>query len=735
MNIDQSSTFLTDFETIQLKLFSDQASGPTICNRLLTLLPRYKIDLIPDMTPLLPQLLADDTGVLLIDLENLPESVVESSLSEIKKHFSPERLPVVVLCQSDSIEKRNAALAYGAHDYLNLPLDASETAIRINNALAFRQCFKTYQVAHDNLEKEVATRTAKLNLLIDSCLMMAMEKSRERLLDHILREGQKLLHCDGGTLYMVTPEHTLLFAQRTRQDLLPFEELTLRDPVSGLQNDSYASTYAANHNTTVVIDDVYQEMRFDCSGTRQFDSQTGYRTVSLLTVPMAPRGGNVIGILQFINALDAETGRVIAFPKDVVSLVEALAAQAAVAVDNLKLIEGQKAATESIIRVLADAIDTKSPHTGHHCVRVPELAIMLAEAACRQTEGPLAEFNFASDDEWLEFRVGAWLHDCGKITVPEYVIEKATKLDMLYNRIHEIRMRFEVLLRDAEIMRLEDLLHGGDEDKANLRFERQKAELADDFSFLAQCNMGREHTHGHDVERIKRIAAKTWLRHYDDCIGLSQQDMMRLSSQIKPELPVLETLLSDKPEHIIPRNGHKVPAPSLGIKMVIPEHLYNYGEIYNLSIQKGTLNVEDRYKINEHIIETINLLEKVNFPDFLRRVPEYATTHHETLDGRGYPRKLTAKDLSIPARIMAVADIFEAITASDRPYKKPYTLSQALTILLNMKNNNHIDADVFKLFLESGVYKVFAEKYLLPEQIDEVNIQDFLLPDTYRLSQ
>ncbi len=703
-------------------LFSDAATGPNLQHTLSASTPNCDVLLVTEPLKLMPELLKGNVDLVLIDMDNTPDFTVDIILPEIKANFLPEKLPVIVLCQPEALSQLDSALDLGATDYLNMPLKAGEVFLRIRNALTY----KASEAAKEKLEQEVKNRTAKLDMLIESGLMMGMEKNREHLLEHILREGQKLLNCDGGTLFLLTKQNTLRFAVRTREDALPFEEIQLIDPLSGQFNDAYASVYAANHKKTVVIDNVYTETRFDCSGTRNFDAQTGYNTVSLLTVPMAPRKGNVIGILQFINALDPNTGQVIPFQPDIVTLVEALAAQAAVALDNLQLIEGQKSTTESIIHVLAAAIDTKSPHTAHHCVRVPELAIMLAEAACRETVGPLADFNFESEDEWFEFRVGAWLHDCGKVTTPEYVIEKATKLDVLYNRIHEIRMRFEVLLRDAEILRLESLLNGDDPDTANQRFEQQKAELFDDFAFIAECNMGRESMHGDDIERIKAIADKTWLRYFDDCLGLSQQDTLRLQSHPKQLSPVIEHLLADKPKHIIPRPDHQVPNPALGIKTIPPEHLYNHGEIYNLTIQKGTLNAEDRYKINEHIIETINLLEKVPFPDFLKRVPEYASTHHETLDGRGYPRQLTAEDLSIPARIMAVADIFEAITASDRPYKKPYKLSESLKILGNMKNNRHIDPDVFELFLRSGVYMEFAKKYLLPEQIDTVDIRDFL---------
>lgn len=710
-------------------LFSNGITGPDLHRCIEAYASHCDTYLLTDADQIMPELLRGNFDILFLDID--AEGLdIDELLPLVRQHFLLPELPVIILSDPASENRRNAALDMGATDFVTKPLVANDVVLKTRNALAFRHCFKDHQAAQDQLEKQVRVRTAKLNTLIDSGLMMSQEKSRDRLLAHILREGQKLLNCDGGTIFLVTQNKSLRFAVRTRDDALPFDEIELYDPISGKINDRYASTYAANHNQAVIINNAYDETRFDCSGIQAFDAKTGYRTVSLLTVPMAPRNGQVIGVLQFINALDLETGAVIPFPEDIVELVEALAAQSAIALDNLQLIEGQKATTESIIRVLASAIDTKSPHTGHHCVRVPELAMMLAEAACKQSQGPLAHFNFDSEDQWLEFRVGAWLHDCGKVTTPEYVIEKATKLDMLYNRIHEIRMRFEVLLRDANIRRLETLLGGGKALEANQQFEQEKAKLMADFAFLANCNMGGESMHPRDCERIKSIAEKTWLRYFDDTLGLSQQDSIRVQTEDKPTLPITEQLLSDKPKHIVPRPQHKVPDPALGIKMTIPEHMFNYGEIYNLSIQKGTLTAEERYKINEHIIETINLLEKIPFPDFLQRVPEYATTHHETLDGRGYPRKLTENDLSIPARIMAIADIFEAITASDRPYKKPYRLSESLRILCDMKKNRHIDPDVFELFLTSGVYKEFAAKYLLPEQIDEVDIFEFIGPSS-----
>jgi|GEM_PF-199919 len=713
-------------DSSSILICADAFCGPDYCKTITASASNSNTQLVADPLQVMPRLLQTNFDLLLLDVDFIGGDV-ETFVRRIRDHFSQKALPVLILAGVDSIETRNAALAAGASDYLTKPLDRIEAALRIKNQLTLGNLHRAHQAMQHDWELEVRARTAKLDMLIESGLMMSMERSRSKLLNHILQEGQRLLNCDGGTMYLVTQEKTLRFVDRTKDDVLPFKEIPLYDPATGHANEHYVSTYTAIHKKTLIIDDVYQETRFDCTGTRAFDAQCGYRTVSLLTVPMAPRNGEVIGILQFINALDADTGAIIPFPADITALVEALAAQAAVALDNLQLVEAQKTTTEHIIRVLASAVDSKSPHTGHHCARVPELAQMLAEAAC-QAGGPLAEFNFQSEDEWFEFRVGAWLHDCGKVTTPEYVIDKATKLDVNYNRIHEVRMRFEVLLRDAEIKRLETLLNGGDVSKANAHFEQQKTELLNDFSFIAECNLGAEKMDLAHHERIRTIAQKTWLRHFDNRLGLSQEETSRIQSEYDPPLPAQEFLLSDKPWHIIPRSSHQVPAPRLGIKMAVPEHLYNHGEIHNLTIQKGTLTPEDRYKINEHMIETIKMLEQMPFPDSLKRVPEYATTHHEKLNGQGYPRGLTAAELSIPARIMAIADVFEAVTASDRPYKKSYKLSEALEILHGMKIGRHIDPDLFDLFLTSGVYMDYARKFLKSEQIEDVDITRFLGP-------
>ncbi|MEL7290386.1 MAG: HD domain-containing phosphohydrolase [Pseudomonadota bacterium] len=386
----------------------------------------------------------------------------------------------------------------------------------------------------------------------------------------------------------------------------------------------------------------------------------------------------------------------------------------------------QQVFIDSFIQLVADAIDEKSPYTGGHCMRVPELAMMLIEQAQASKKGTFADFGFNSEAEWREFRVAAWLHDCGKITTPEYVVDKATKLETNYNRIHEVRTRFEVLWRDAKIDALQSQLDQrlSAPDAAAMLSERFK-QLTQQFEQIAKANLGGEFMSDDEIAQIIEIGQQTWQRHFDDRLGLSPNELARFPDKADND-DTRETLLGDKPWHVIERERQYSLAPELGINMAIPDHLYNLGEIYNLSIRRGTLTAEERFKINEHMISGIKMLNNIPFPEELKRVPQYATTHHETLKGSGYPRKLAADQLSIPERVLAIADVFEALTASDRPYKQPKTLSQSLDIMHFMVKDQHLDGELFRLFIEKGVYLTYAKQYLAAEQIDEVEVAKYL---------
>ena len=574
--------------------------------------------------------------------------------------------------------------------------------------------------------------------LIDIGIALSAERNHNRLMERILLEAKDICNADGGTLYLMTGDSRLKFEIMRTDSLniamggttgkpITFPPLRMFDD-DGNANHKNVCTHSALSGESINITDAYEAEDFDFSGTKKFDEGTGYRSKSFLTVPLKNHEGDVIGVLQLLNAQDRASGEVIPFSAVVQPMIEALASQAAVALDNQQLIDAQKKLFESFIGMIAGAIDAKSPYTGGHCQRVPELSMILGKAAHEATDGPFADFHL-TEDEFYELQIAGLLHDCGKVTTPEYVVDKATKLETIYNRVHEVRTRFEVVKRDAVIDYLKALLDGGG-DPEDLRqgLEERLAKLDDDFAFVAECNVGGEYMAPERMDRLKEIAQVKWTRTLDDRLGLSQEEMRRFEGYDPEPLPSEESLLSDKPQDIIKRSsGFEIPDDNPhGFRLDIPENAFNLGEVYNLSIPRGTLTEEERFKINDHIVQTILMLEKLPFPKHLKRVPEYAGGHHEKMDGTGYPRKLASEDMSVPARIMAIADIFEALTATDRPYKPPKTLSQAVKIMSFMKKDQHIDGDLFELFLKSGAYKAYAEQFLREDQLDEVDISQYV---------
>jgi HD-GYP domain-containing protein (c-di-GMP phosphodiesterase class II) len=574
--------------------------------------------------------------------------------------------------------------------------------------------------------------------LIEIGIALSAERNHDRLMENILIEAKTIANADGGTLYLLKNENQLEFAIMRTDSLniamggttgktIDFPPLNLYDE-NGEANMANIANYAAITKESVNIKDAYQSQKFDFSGTRKFDEGSGYRSKSFLTVPLKNHEGDVIGVLQLLNAQHPKTGEVVPFSEHIQPLIEALASQAAVALDNQLLLEAQRVLLDSFIELIASAIDAKSPYTGGHCQRVPELTKMLAGAACDAKDGSFADFDL-NEEEWYELHIAGWLHDCGKVTTPEYVVDKAVKLETIFNRIHEVRTRFEVVKRDVEIEYLKKRLDG-DGDPAELEKEKDARlkQLDDDFAFIAQTNIGGEFMDEEKKERVKQIAEIKWTRTLDDRIGLSYDEAKRFEKTPAKSLPVEEGLLADKEEHIIERESFDLfnDDNPYGFKMEVPAQQYNMGEVYNLCIDRGTLTTEERFKINDHIVQTIVMLDQLPFPKNLRRVPEYAGGHHETMIGTGYPRRLSKDDMSIPARIMAIADIFEALTASDRPYKAPKTLSESMKIMNFMKKDQHIDPELFDLFLTSGIYKKYAERFLKPEQIDEVDIEQYL---------
>ncbi len=446
-------------------------------------------------------------------------------------------------------------------------------------------------------------------------------------------------------------------------------------------------------------------------------------------LPLKNRQEEVIGLLCLLNKVTENEAKKGAW-EDRLDFVRSFSGFAAVSLESRQLFEMQKRLMDSFMHLLAGAIDAKSEYTGGHCQRVPVITKMLARAAC-DDEGLFKDYQL-DEEGWEAVHLAGWLHDCGKVTTPEYVVDKATKLETIYDRIHEIRTRFEVLKRDAQVRYWEQVAGGGDREELRTAMEKEWQKLDDDFAFVAECNLGGEFMAQEKMDRLEDISKRTWTRTLDDRLGISWEEEKRKAREPGPTLPVEENVLADRQDHLIERNkNERMPEDNeWGFKLDVPEYRYNLGELYNLKVERGTLTAEERYKINDHIVQTIIMLEKLPYPKHLREVPELAGGHHETMIGTGYPKRLTGAQMSLTAKMMAIADIFEALTASDRPYKKAKKLSETIRIMNFFKKDQHIDPDLFELFLRSGVYLKYAEQYLDPEHVDEVDIESYLSKET-----
>ena len=520
----------------------------------------------------------------------------------------------------------------------------------------------------------------RLERLVSIGIELSSQRDLGELLNRILEAAQVLTNADGGTIYLIRSQNLEFAIIRNNSlgihqggrggDVLAHNPIPMYLP-DGSPNLSTISASAAISGKTINIVDAYNPSEFDFSGTRRFDALNGYQSRSFLTVPMKDHEERVIGVLQLINAQDANSSAIIPFDRDDQYLVESLASQAAVVLTNRQLIDRLEELFVSFIKVISNALDEKSPYTHGHCQRVPEITMLLADAAHQTAQGPLKDFNMSAKDRH-ELEIAALMHDCGKITTPVHVVDKATKLETIFDRIHLVDIRFEVLKRDARIRMLEARLQAPmttDAMALEAGYERYCNELDAEREFLRQANIGGEFMSPEKQERVNKIGREhRWINPAGESVALLSEE-----------------------------------------------------EIDKLCIAKGTLSTEERDIINYHIVSTIKMLEALPWPLHLRNVPEYAGGHHERMDGKGYPKGLTRDQMSVQARIMGIADIFEALTASDRPYKPGMSLSRSLAILGRMKLDNHIDPDLFDVFVREKVYLAYARAHLKPEQIDEVD--------------
>ncbi|HIJ91357.1 MAG: GAF domain-containing protein [Desulfobulbaceae bacterium] len=501
--------------------------------------------------------------------------------------------------------------------------------------------------------------------LVKIGLGLSSEKNIDRLLERIVREARRFTNADGGTLYITESERAALDFAIVQNDSLgvfmggsgeaiswPPVVLRLED---GSENHRNVSAHCALTGTPVNIPDVYDAEGFDFQGTRDFDASTGYRSCSMLVIPLRDHEDEIIGVLQLLNAKDRETGVVVPFPEHEVGMVMSLASQAAIALTKMRLVRGLENLLDAFVRTIGDAIDEKSPYTAGHVFRVANLTEKIAHEVQQAKTGKFASVSFSAD-ELAEIRMAAWLHDVGKITTPEHLMDKATKLEAIFDRIELVRHRIEIARLNDEITRLKN--------GECTRTEEQPAPPAGDemekwqevVNFLDAINQGGEGMSDDSIEKIRRLAGLTY------ALG-------------GVELPLL--------------------APD---------------EIENLSVRRGTLTAAERRVMNHHVEMSIRMLEGLPFPKKLRNVPAYAGMHHEKLNGTGYPRGLESGTIPLPARMLALADVLEALTAADRPYKQGKMLSESMSILEGMVDRGDLDGDLCDLVVDSGLITRFAQE-------------------------
>ena len=516
----------------------------------------------------------------------------------------------------------------------------------------------------------------KLSKLIDIGISLSKEKNINILLEKILNEARVLSNSDGGTVYLMSDEN-----QKLSFEIMQTESLNIKfggsaEPVpdyiypvklyneDGSKNLNNVSAVCALKGKTINIKDAYENDNYDFSGVKGFDKKHNYFSKSFLNVPLKDHKDKVIGVLQLLNA--QKDGKIISFSDEMVELVEALSSQASVALTNQLLIEEQKILFRSFIKLVVDALDKKDPVTGGHCNRVPLLTMMIAEYINSDTT-KYKDYQF-NEDEMDELFVAGWLHDFGKVATPDHIMNKSTKLQGLYDKIDQVKLRFEILKRDIELNFYKSKLSKID----TKEIDEQIKQVNEDFKFLEASNIGGEFMSEELQNRVHDIAKQ----------------------KIK---------LDDKHCSIL-----------------------NEKEVDFLTIKRGTLSDEDRQIMENHVSLSYELLDKLPYPEHLKQVPFYAGCHHEKLNGGGYPNGYSGDQLPLQARIIAIADVFEGLTAPDRPYKEPYKLSKALDILKFMVNDGEIDPDLFNLLITKKLYLKYANEHLNANQIDSIDEKKLL---------
>jgi len=521
-----------------------------------------------------------------------------------------------------------------------------------------------------------------LNNLFKIAQKMQTELNTPILLEMIVEQAMKFTHADAATLYLLDDEKNELKFQVSHNDTLNIHIDSLHHDVhwpnlplsleENKPNTHMVSVQAALDKRTIIISDIYDNSEFDFTGTKQFDAKTGYKSESMIVVPLLNHENDIIGVLQLINKKSVY-GETMAFDTFDQESTQALASQASIAIVNSKLIHDLETSFELFIRTIALAIDSKSHHIGEHVRRVSKIADMIAKAIDKSDEGHYKDVQYSQQD-MKQIHLAGLLHDVGKIGTPEYIMDKSKKLERIFDRIAVIDERIEILKRDVKIKYLEkevNALRKQEELPTNIQDaeKRELLELDAIKAFLHKANIGTEYLESDKISELQLLAERTYQF-----------------------------------------NGDTV-------------HFLRGDELENLSIPRGTLTTSERDIIRNHAQVTVDILDSITFPKILAQVPDIACNHHEKLDGTGYPRQLTADQLTLEDQIMILADMFEALSASNRAYKEPNSMTEIASILQDLISSNHMDKELVQFFFDSGIYREYAQSELKPEQQDSVNIR------------
>ena len=598
---------------------------------------------------------------LIITDINMPKLNGLDMLKEIR--VLDKTTPSIIISAHNEIEYYKGAIDLNVKGYLLKPLALNDIVKLLSKVV--------------DEKKDEDIKTNKFNYLVDANkklidigYQISTQKNHQKLLEIILLGAKDLSNSDGGTLYLFNKKDKSLEFKIILNSSLDIHHGGSEDPINWPALNLYNIDETVNkRNVAVVcaiedklvnINDIYQSTSYDFNGAKKFDLSNNYKTTSMLVIPMKNRDNELIGVIQLINKHN-DNNEVISFNNNDESLITSMASQATMMLENNQLVNDLETLLYSLIKSIGSALSEKSQYTAKHIDNVAKLSEIIAKGI-NDNKTIYKDIKF-SKHELEEIKLSALLHDIGKISTPEHIVDKTSKLETIYDRIKTIKLRFELVKKDIEILYLNN------EISSEMKNEKI-LEIDDDYNFIEMINDGDTLMLNDSIERLNKIVNKYTIK------------------------------INDK------------------VKKVIKDN-----EFHNLSITKGTLTKADREIINNHVIITYNMLKEVPFPNKFANVPKIAGSHHKTIDGHGYAAKeLLGIELTLQDKILVIADIFEALSALDRPYRGPNTLNQIAHIFLNMVKNRDLDKELVKIFFEDNLYLEYANQHLAPSQIDEITV-------------